>query len=182
MCQVTEKTNLTTICKNLMKRFTNSKTQFIYMCPTYTYQQGYTSMKNQLPTLQGMGIKVVNFGQLCYDVWKGTKAVPGATLKYNKNTFIIDGSDANHPNPLTGYIEAAMCYCAVTGQSAVGLPYAFATNTSINSAFSTSAFITKNYTNGTTNFDKVFKSAADMKGLQQLIDTYNKKWGCGPVA
>ena len=180
VCQVTEKNNMIDTCKKIMARFPSSKTKFIYMDSTYTYQQNYTSMKNQLSGIKDAGWIISSFGSLCYDVWKGNVKVPGSSLTYNKNTFIINGNDANHPNLLTGYIEAVMCYCAATGKSAVGMPYAFVTDTSINSAFNTKTFISENYTKATTNFDKVLASAVDMKGLQTLIDVTDRKWECGP--
>lgn len=177
MCQVTEKDGLTAICKQIMKRFTNPKTKFIYLCCTYTYQQNHQSVIRQLPDMQAAGITVVNFGELCYNVWKGNTKVPGSSLDYNKESFIINAKDANHPNMLTGYIEALMCYCAITGKSAVGQPYKFCTDTSISSSFNMKSFISSHYTNKPTNMDKIFASEADMLGLQQLIDQTNKKWG-----
>lgn len=176
MCQVTEKDGLLTILKQIMRRFTNPKTKFIYLCCTYTYQQNHTSMMNQLPGFQKAGITVVNVGELCYNVWKGNLKVPGSELKYNKDTFIVNKQDSNHPNMLTGYIEALMVYCAITGRSAVGQPYKFCTDTSINSKFSASSFISSYYNPNTTNFDKVFASETDMRGLQTLVDQINQKW------
>ncbi|MCQ2354348.1 MAG: InlB B-repeat-containing protein [Clostridia bacterium] len=180
VCQVTSKSNMVDTCKKIKARFPSTKTKFVYMDSTYTYQQNYTVMKNQLNQIKDLGYMIVSFGSLCYDVWKGTTKVPGTSLTYNKETFIINGNDANHPNLLTGYIEAAMCFCAVTGGSAVGLPYGFVTDKSINSAYDTASFIKTNYTKKTTNFDKVLASPVDMKGIQALIDQYNTKWGCGP--
>lgn len=176
MCQVTATDELSAVCRQIMKRFPNPKTKFIYLCCTYTYQQNHTNMMNQLPLLQKLGITVVNVGELCYNIWKGKTPVPGGKLTYNKDSFIVNLKDSNHPNMLTGYIEALMCYCAITGRSAVGQPYDFATNTSLSAKFDAKAFIKSYYNTGTTNFDKVFASPDEMLGIQQLIDQTNAKW------
>lgn len=177
MCQVTATDELSAVCRQIMKRFPNPKTKFIYLCCTYTYQQNHTNMMSQLPLLQKLGITVVNVGELCYNIWKGNTPVPGSKLTYNKSSFIVNKKDQNHPNMLTGYIEALMCYCAITGRSAVGQPTAFATDTAINGAFSAKDFISNYYTPNSTNFDKVFASAVDMEGIQRLVDETNAKWG-----
>lgn len=69
-----------------------------------------------------------------------------------------------------------MAYCALTGKSAVGQPYGFCTDTSINSNYDPAAFISSYYNAGTTNFDDIFTSVPDMRGLQTLMDTYLKKY------
>ena len=43
------------------------------------------------------------------------------------------------------------------------------------------AYRNKYYTDpSSTNFTEVFASESDMRGIQQLIDEYNRRWGCGP--
>ncbi len=160
----------------IIKLFPSSHTKFFYLCHSYTYQAGHSNIKNAFSTLQGKGIEIVNWGQLVYNVWKGTESVPGATKSYSKTTFIVNKNDDYHQNMLSGYITAQMCYCALTGKSAVGQSYAFCTDTSINSKYDTASYISSYYNAGTTNFDDVFASASDMNGLQQLIDKYLKKY------
>lgn len=72
---------------------------------------------------------------------------------------------------LTGYIEAMMVYCAITGESAVGMPYDFCFDKSLRSEFDMVKFVNSNSKDSyTTNFDAVFNSEAHMKGLQKPVD------------
>lgn len=126
--------------------------------------------------MEQLGITIVDWGRLVYDMVNGNVEVPGGTLKYFQPTFIVSQTekDGYHPNLLTGYIATLMTYCAVTGESAVGQPYAFCNDTALNSTFDFDAFCKKYYTYGgtKTNFPEVFQSEADMKGIQQLVDQY----------
>ena len=72
-----------------------------------------------------------------------------------------------------------MTYSARTGESAVGKGYDFCNDSSLapagssNYFFNFNKFISTYYKDGaTTNFKSVFASAADMGGLQALIDAY----------
>ena len=68
-----------------------------------------------------------------------------------------------------------MVYCAITGESAVGLPYDFCDDSTINKDFDLEAYKEEKYTyEKFTNFIEVFQSPEDMNGLQQLIDQYLK--------
>ena len=129
---------------------------------------------NSLKEYEKMGITVVDWGKLVADIVEGKVDVPNAKNNYNKNTFVVykDASDGHHPNQLTGYITALMTYCAITGESAVGMPYDFWNDKSISSKFDSSSYISKYYVKGTTNYDDVFASPEDMQGLQSLIDRY----------
>ncbi len=167
---------LVTDVSNIMALFPNSKTKFYYLCHAYTYQKSHTNITNAFTKLQDKGVDIINWGQLVYNVWQGTEKVPGATLTYNKNSFIVNKNDTHHQNMLSGYITAQMTYCAVTGKSAVGQSYAYCTDTSINSNYDPASYITSYYNTGTTNFDKVFASKADMLGFQQLMDEYLGKY------
>lgn len=134
-----------------------------------------------LKTLDGQEVIIVDWGKVIDDVIKGNTQVPGATLSYNQNSFIIskNASDGYHPNMLTGYITSLMTYCAITGESAEGQDYSFCGNTNVNSHFSFESFISSYYTyNGaTTNFDQILRSENDMRGIQQLIDRYLEEKG-----
>ncbi|MBE6677539.1 MAG: hypothetical protein E7597_01950 [Ruminococcaceae bacterium] len=162
--------------QKIIDLYPSSKTEFYYLCHSYTYQAGHSNIKNALSTLQDKGIGIVNWGKLVYDVWKGNESVPGATKTYDKNTFIVNKNDTHHENMLSGYITAQMAYCAITGKSAVGQSYEFCTDTSINSKYDPDAFISSYYNAGTTNFDAVFDSVPDMLGLQTLMDKYLEKY------
>ena len=65
-------------------------------------------------------------------------------------------------------------YCAITGESAVGQPYSFYNDTTLNPKFDMDAYLDEYYTNGAsdTNADEIFNSKSDMTGLQKLVD----KW------
>jgi len=173
--------SIVTDVKNIMKRFTNPDTVFVYMAHTYTYTKNHTNIINNLKKLQDLGILIVDWGHLCFDVYSGNVKVPGATLNYVKNTFVNNCSgDSHHPNPLAGYIAAQMCFCAVTGKSAVGQSYEMKTKINFGAGSVTyAAYNTNYYTSGASNFKSVFDSAADMAGIQQLMDVYLKKWGLG---
>ena len=160
---------------NVMKRFTKKGVKFYYLCHSYTYDKNHTHILNGLATLKEEGVTIVPWGHLVYDVWKGKTGVPGSKVVYTKDTIIVNqsSSDGFHPNPLSGYITALMSYCALTGRSAVGMPYDFVESSIKESNFS--AFISKYYGNATSktsNFPSVFASASDMKGLQTLVDEY----------
>ncbi|MBR2616517.1 MAG: hypothetical protein IKC69_07560 [Clostridia bacterium] len=126
--------------------------------------------------LADRGVTVIEWGKLVNDVITGKTAVPGATQTYDKNSFVINQSadDGYHPNPLSGYVTAAMAYCAITGESAVGLEYKFATDAKVLSAFNPSTYIARYYKHngGKTNFVNIFGSEQDMRGLQTLMDQY----------
>lgn len=155
-------------CKDVMARFTNPKAQFIYLSHSYTYDKNHTSIINALPELRQMKVKTVEWGKLVYDIWKSKTVVPNTSLIFNKNTFIKNGSDNYHPNPLSGYITAQMAYCAYSGSSAVGQNYSFC-----NDVIDFDEYITNNYKDGqVTNFKEVFQDAGAMSGLQSLMDAY----------
>jgi hypothetical protein len=80
-----------------------------------------------------------------------------------------------------------MCYCAVTGKSAVGqMPDVYKVGDTLKygkSAVGYSAYISKHYTSSSSsNFKAVLKSKSDIKGLQKLMDEYLAKWDLGANA
>ena len=167
--------------KAIMERFTNPNTIFFYMCHTYSYTKTHTNITSNLSTLNKMGVYVIDWGHLCYDVYQHITKVPGGTITYSKNTFVNSTKDdGHHPNPLAGYICSQMVYCALTGKSAVGQDYSMKEKINYGGGSATYAnYNTKYYTSGTSNFKDVFASEADMNGLQQLMDKYLEKWGLG---
>jgi uncharacterized repeat protein (TIGR02543 family) len=172
--------------KAIMKRFP-SKTKFFYLAHSYTYSKNHTKIINKLDDLEKLGVGIVVWGQLVDDVIDGRVKVSGANQKYKKTTFIKNDGDSYHPNPLAGYITAQMCYCAVTGKSAVGqMPDVYKVGDTLKygkSAVGYSAYISKHYTSSSSsNFKAVLKSKSDIKGLQKLMDEYLAKWDLGANA
>lgn len=166
-----------------MFREVNPDVKFLYLVSSGAHNVSVApslphNILNSLDELEAKGVTIVDWGKMVADIINGKVSVPGATLEYNKNTFIIDDSqkDGYHPNQLAGYIESLMLYCAITGESAVGQPYAFWNDTSLrqsgdkNHFFNPDKFIERYYEHGPTNYDRVFESESDMLGLQQLID------------
>ncbi len=155
-------------------REANHNVKFLLLTQRRIYEKNalWLSALKQLPE---KGITVVEWGALVHNVAANQTEVPGATLNYNLNSFIVSQSakDGYHPNMLTGYITAQMAYCAITGESAVGQKYDFCTNSALSSSFNATKHIAKYYKNGaTTNMLDIFQSPEDMKGLQTLMDEY----------
>ena len=169
--------------------------EIVYLAHANTFSSEASYIINALPELAQKGYKIVAWGELVYDVYKGTVAVPNATLTYNKNTFIKNASgsekmdqnaavisisgygDDFHQNPLSGYITAQMCFSAITGASAIGQKYEFCWDKTIAPQYDLENFLTYQYGKGqTSNFIEVFNSKPDMLGLQTLMDQYMKKY------
>ena len=167
-------------CNMVMDIFkaANPDVKFVLLVQRRAHEKNYSWLSG-LKVLDEQGVIIVDWGKLIDDLITGETTVPGATLNYNQNSFIIckSSSDGYHPNMLTGYITSLMTYCAITGEAAEGQDCSFCGDTSINSHFSFSSFIGSYYTyNGaTTNFDKVFASESDMAGIQRRIDQYLAK-------
>ena len=123
--------------------------------------------------LEEKGVTVADWGYLVKSIIEGNTSVPGTTLSYTKNTFVV--KDGYHPNPLTGYITSLVAYCAATGESAVGQPYSFYNNSSLSPSFDMTSYISQKYGSVSSNFMSVFASDADMKGIQSLIDKHLKE-------
>ncbi|MBE6596633.1 MAG: hypothetical protein E7641_03085 [Ruminococcaceae bacterium] len=154
----------------------NPDVKFILTLSTRAVENSYQWLPAVDELKESHGLIVADLGNMVWDIVGGKEQVPGATLSYNKNSFIIckSASDGYHPNLLTGYLTSLFIFSAITGESAVGQPYSFAIDASVNSGFNPTSFKSSYYTyqNPTTNFDLILKSEADMKGLQQLVDKY----------
>lgn len=169
-----------------MFRAVNPDVKFFYLVSSGAHNVSVSptlphEMLNALDELEDTrGVTIVDWGKMVSDIIDGKNTVPGAAETYNKNSFVVDWSekDGYHPNQLAGYITTTMLYCAMTGESAVGLPYAFWNDTTLRKDgdkkvfYNSAEYIKKYYTHGATNYDKIFTSEADMKGLQTLIDQY----------
>ena len=166
----------------------NPDVDIYYIVHDGVYVSGYdTAWLESLELIKELGVTVLDWGTLVWDAANGKTSVPGATLTYQRNTFMVSQKkDRYHPNILTGYLYALMTYCAITGESAVGQPYGFCYDKNHEAYPISERFDIENYKlsfytyndwnteedESETNFDQVFASAADMNGLQQLVDTY----------
>ncbi len=185
--------HLAETCKKIKALFPE-KTELIFMCNPMMYYNNIESLLEGVKDLREEGIEIVDWGRLVVDVYTGKINVPGGTLKYDFCSFIKDniyvkdekgnilknpnGGDNKHPNPLSGYISAQMLYSSITNRSAIYTDYTFCNDSDLNSAFDIDAFALKHYTGvKTTNFTDIFRSPADMFGIQKLIDTYLSKEG-----
>ena len=152
----------------------NPNVQFLFTVPEMAYSHNFAWIA-KLPEIDRSKITVCNWGKMLTDIMNGTVQVPNATQQYFKNSFIVSASekDGYHQNVLVGYLTAVMIYCAITGDSAVGLPYDFCNDSSIDSRFNFEAYKADKYVyDAFTNFIQIFESPADMDGLQQLVDRY----------
>ena len=129
---------------------------------------------NNLDRIEAMDIRVLDWGKLVADIIRGEVQIPGATMEYNKYSFVHNATaeDGYHPNQLTGYIISMFVYCALTGESAEGLPYDFWCDSSINPQFDPQSYLAFGYQYGPTNYQEIFASPADMAGIQKLVDKY----------
>ena len=191
----TEGTNDTTFLSdvaNIMNIFKagNPNTKFVLLVPYTAYgtigpgtPKVAKNTLNNLKTLANQGVIISDWGGLVMDILNKKVTVPNSTLTYSKNTFVVaqKASDGFHPNVLSGYITTVMTYCAITGDEAQGKAYDFCNDPALRPTSSTSVYynfanyISKYYTVGNTNFDKVFASKTDMQGIQGLIDAHLAK-------
>ena len=155
-------------------REANPDVKFLLLVPHMAYDREYRWTPD-LENLDRSDIIVCNWGKMLDDIVKGRQAVPGATQTYERSTFVvsIDENDGHHQNLLAGYLTCAMVYSAITGEPAEGLPYEFADDRTINSRFDMESYKAGKYVlDPVTNFIEVYRSPADMLGLQQLVDQY----------
>ena len=170
--------------KGYMKLFTdvNPDCKFIYSLPCGSYwYEGRDKVKLNDLYLGSVFAKevaklenviVMDWGRLIYDLLTGAAKVPGSELTYNVHSFIID--DGYHPNLLTGYINALMTYCVLTGETAVGQPIDLENGLEPGSAtkYKKSNFISNFYKENSTNFLQILGSETEMRGIQRLVDRY----------
>ncbi len=165
--------------RKVMKLFkdANPNVKFILMLYSKLYNKNNIQIIESAKVLEAEdGVLIADCGRMITDIIDGRVDVPGAEEIYNKNSFIVQKSivDGYHPNMLVGYLTSIWIYCIITGESAAGQPYSFATDTSVNRAFDTEKFIEKYYTYGesVTNFDRILKSGGEILALQRLTDRY----------
>ena len=156
-------------------RKANPDVKFLLLVPHMAYDKGY-AWTQDVESMADAGFIVCNWGGMLHDISQGTTQVPGGTLPYTRASF-VNTLDDHHENLLAGYITTLFTYCAITGETAVGLPYDFCDNAELNQLLDLEVFLEKNYPGGVhqTNFIEIFRSEADMTGLQQLVDEYLAK-------
>lgn len=187
-----ENFDLVNDCTQIMELFPNA-VDSVFMCHPIMYERNHEGTLGGVSQLREIGVKIVEWGKLVYDIYTGAVDIPFAIMGYDRCTFIKDNvgynngkgyvggskeGDDKHPNPLSGYIAAQMVYTAITNRSALFTDYSFCSDSSIHEAFDFDNFISAHY-NGdkTTNFDVVFSSSPDMIGIQTLINKYNENEG-----
>ena len=183
---------IATTVQNISALFPNAE-EIVYLAHENNFSSNHTSIINALPKFAEQGIKIVAWGDLVRDIYTGEVAVPGATLQYNKNSFVKNSTgfmseeaivtrtnnegDSFHQNPLAGYITAQMCFSAITGSLCEGQKYEFCWDKTIAPQYDLQNFVEHQYNNGqTTNFVEIFNSPADMLGIQKLMDEYMIKY------
>ena len=154
-------------------RQANPNVRFLLLVPHMAVEKNYIWLRD-VDALKDENVRICNWGGMLHDICQGNIQVPGATLPYQRSSF-VNSLDDHHENLLAGYLTTLFVYCAITGETAVGQPYDFCDNKELNPLFDLDAFQEKNYPGGGTNFAEIFRSEADMNGLQQLVDEYLAK-------
>lgn len=168
--------------------------KFYYMV-NYNVYRGHqgaaypTTWRTLVKQIEDMGMTIIDTGTMIYDILNDKAEVPDTTISFDTNTFAIardinGNTDGYHPNILAAYLDSLALYCAITGESAVGMPYDFTADFSGNLFGSDYAIKTIDEyearfyrSDADTNFDDVLGSQSAMKGLQQLVDAYQVKKG-----
>ena len=134
-----------------------------------------TGVLSNLKVLEEMGVIIVDWGKIVKDCIDAGK-IEGGSMVCDQNTFVVKKSDTDgyHENQFSGYITSVMTYCAITGRSAVDMPYDFCGNASVNPDYDMNSFIEKNYFYGgsTTNYAQILASEDEMSALLRMIDKY----------
>lgn len=144
------------------------KTKFAVMITHYDIAEKANNLA-ALKKTQKDGWMILPWGELVSDLWNGR--VGGMGYKYTRADF-VNTKDNQHPNFLTGYIEALMTYCALTGNTADGAGYSFVSRS------------LTYYPGGasTTKFATVLGDAEEMSRIQNLIDKRLYEYGAQAAA
>ena len=158
--------------KSVKACFPNPKTKFYYLVHTYTYYKQHRAILDNLKQMEEMGITIVPWGQVVYDLTEGKVRMRESHHVYSPTDFIKNKGDNYHPNPLSGYLTALAAYCAVTGKSAVGQRYDF-----VEQLIPAERFVQRHYrTAADTSYPQIIGSRKDMKVLQKLVDKTLRKY------
>lgn len=168
----------------------NPDTAFYLLVHHRYYQQAsYAPLADSVQLIKDqLGVNIIDWGALVYDVIEGNAKVEGSQIDYNYYSFIVSytSKDGHHQNLLSGYLTSIITYAALTGETTVGQPYEFIYDlTSKN--LNIDKFIESYYkydnpsterNEKATNMKEIFYSDVDMLGLQKLADEYlsKEKW------
>ena len=94
-------------------RKANPNVKFVLFVPHMAAEKNYVWFKDLNDAIEA-GFIIANWGEMLDDICDGKVTVPGATLEFNRNTFVVP--DNHHENILAGYITSLMAYCAITGE------------------------------------------------------------------
>ena len=184
-------------CEKILALF-REDVEFRFLRQPMMFETDMPCLIEGVEALRQKGYTVVDWGKLVYDVYSGATEVPGATLPFNRCSFMKENlgykngegtvlntgnkGDRNHENPLSGYVTAQMLYTSITNRSAVYTDYTFCNNPSIHPYFDLEQFARVHYTGpDKTNMHEIFRSPQDMTGLQQLMDAYLRREGLHPL-
>ena len=165
--------------KDIMKIFQdanpNVKIYLSFQAAIIFQATGKYQWRDTIKTLEKEGLIVVDWGTLCYDIWTGAAQVPNSKYTYDKQSFIVSNNkeDGYHQNMLAGYLTTLMLYCTITGETAIGQPFKFASNPELNLAFHPMTYRSEHYRYiRETNFDLIIEDEEEMYNLQVLADEY----------
>ncbi len=172
-------------CRAIMARFPNPETKFVYVAHAPSYFSNHTRIFRGMTELKtGDGVMLCTWGELVNDQINGKVKHEGASVSYVRNSFTVKKLDTLHPNPLSGYITALMCYCVVTGKDPVGQAFDFCNECTCGKGDGDNCkpctgfddFIATYYNNPrNTNFKEVF-TEQEMPLLQALMRNYLKDY------
>lgn len=158
----------------VMCRFSNPNVRFYYLVHNYTVSQRHDKIISAFPYLRKIGVTIIPWGELVYDIWVGDAEIEDAECIYNKNSFIVkqNARDGFHENPLCGYITAQMCFTAMTGISAAETDTSFCSD-----VIDFDKYISDHYgfEGSVTNFPEILASR-DMIQIRKYCDEYLNKF------
>ena len=165
----------------------NPETEIYLLVHHRYYQQAnYSPMTDSVQLIKDqLGVKVIDWGSLVYDVTEGIAKVEGSSIDYNYHSFVVSNSksDGYHQNLLAGYLTSIITYASLTGETTVGQPYKFIYDLS-SKYLNIDKYIASYYkydnpdtelNEKATNMKEIFYSDVDMLGLQKLADEYLTK-------
>ena len=158
--------------RTIMRRFPNPKTEFVYLCHTFTHYKKHNYVLDGMRELQKDGVVLADWGKVCYLLTEEVhRLVPGGEV-YTAESFIKNKGDRHHPNPLGGYLTALCAYCAYTGRKAEGLPFDVCDGVRFgNDAIGFYEFTDRHYLHSDdTNFYRILESQKEMLALQVFAD------------
>ena len=157
---------------NLLKDVPLDDMDVVFMSEAGENNEQHRAILDNLKQMEEMGITIVPWGQVVYDLTEGKVRMRESHHVYSPTDFIKNKGDNYHPNPLSGYLTALAAYCAVTEKSAVGQRYDF-----VEQLIPAERFVQRHYrTAADTSYPQIIGSRKDMKVLQKLVDKTLRKY------